>query len=360
MPKLKKNVSPLLTRSIESLALAIELFNRPSESGRHHAVLILLQHAFEMLLKAGILQKTGSIHDREQRYTYGFDRCLAIASEELSLISADERSTLSILDAQRDQAAHFYVEMSEDVLYVHAQSGVTLFEALLGRAFGQTLTDYLPSRVLPISTRPPRDISILLSAELDEVDRLLAAEKRQGAQAMARLRTILAFTVGSRDATERVSEAEIEAVIAKRRKRQQWDLILPEIAQLRMSTDGSGIPISMRISKDAKIAVRVAKPGEPVEGTLLKQEIDPWTVFNLSRNDLAEKLGLSGPKTHALIYELEIQKDPECYKELRRKSQVHKGYSKKALDRLREAQKTMNIEDVWKKHKHKLTSRRKS
>lgn len=76
MPKLKKNVSPLLDKSIESLTLAIEIFNRPTEIARAHGVLILMQHAFEMLLKACILQQTGSIHDREQRYTYGFDRCL--------------------------------------------------------------------------------------------------------------------------------------------------------------------------------------------------------------------------------------------------------------------------------------------
>lgn len=356
MPNLKKNVAPLLERAIESLTLSIELFNRPAETARRHGVLILLQHAFEMLLKSSILQRTGSIHDREQRYTFGFDKCLTVATHELGILKPDERATLSILDAQRDQAAHYYVEVSEDVLYVHAQSAVTLFDEVLKRAFSKSLADMLPSRVLPVSTRPPRDLTLLLTSELLEVDRLLEAGTRQGAHAAARLRTVLAFAVGSRDGAERVPESDIEAAIAKRRKKQEWDVILPEIAQLKLSTDGSGIPISMRISKDAQIAVRVAKPGEPVEGTLLKQDIDPWTVFTMSRDDLAEKLELSGPRTHALIYELKIQEDQECYRELRRKSQTFKGYSKKALDRLRLGKGELNLDDVWQKHRAKLTS----
>ena len=151
-------------------------------------------------------------------------------------------------------------------------------------------------------------------------------------------------------------ETDIDSAIARRRKKQEWAVILPEIAQLRLDTDGSGIPISMRIAKQADIAVRVAKPGEPIEGILLKQEIDPWTVFTMSRDDLAKKIELSGPRTHALIFELDLQADPECYRELRKKSQVFKGYSKKALDRLRVAMEEMDIEAIWQKQRGRLTS----
>ncbi len=274
------------------------------------------------------------------------------------MLKPDERATLSILDAQRDQAAHYYVEISEDVLYVHAQSGVTLFDELLQRTFSKSLANILPSRVLPISARPPRDLVVLLSSELAEVDRLLVSGSRQGAQAAARLRTVLAFAIGSREKGERVPESGIDLAIAKRRKHQEWDVILPEIAQLKLSTDGSGIPLSMRISKDSRLAVRVAKPGEKTDGILLKQEIDPWTVYTLNLNELAEKIGCTGPKTQALIYELKIKEDLECYKELRRKSQTFKAYSKKALDRLRQALelKEVDLKEVWQKHKSRFSN----
>lgn len=317
---------------------------------------MMLQHAFEMLLKAAILQRTGSIHEREQRYTYGFDRCLIIAEQQLKIISRDGRSTLSILDAQRDQAAHFYVNMSEDMLYVHAQSGVTLFAEILKEAFGIRLAERLPGRILPVSTRPPRDLVALFSSELAEVDKLLSGGKRQGATAAAKLRSILAFTVGARDGAQRVSEADNAHAMAKRRKRAEWEVILPEIAQLQLTTDGGGIPITMRISKDASVAVRVAKPGEEVPGTVVKQHIDPWDVYTMSRDDLAGKLGLTGPRTHALIYELRIQDDPDCYKELRKKSQVYKGYSKKALDALRTGRDTLDMVVIWQRHRNKFVT----
>ena len=93
------------------------------------------------------------------------------------------------MDAQRDQAAHYYVELSEDVLYVHAQSGVTLFNEVLNKSFGVVLSERLPSRILPVSTRPPRDLVVLFNNELAEVDRLLTGGKRQGAAAAAKLRS---------------------------------------------------------------------------------------------------------------------------------------------------------------------------
>lgn len=177
MPRLKKNVSPLLDKGIASLTLAISLFNRPTEIARTHGVPILMQHAFEMLLKACILQMTGSIHDREQRYTYGFDRCLAVATEQLEDNLYRRERPYSILGRQRDQAAHYYVEMSEDILYVHAQSGVTLLNTVLKNAFGIALSEKLPSRILPVSTCPPRDLVSLFSGELAQVDRLLTSGK---------------------------------------------------------------------------------------------------------------------------------------------------------------------------------------
>lgn len=354
MPKLKRNVGPLLQKAIDSLTLGIELFNRPSEVGRIHGVLILLQHAFEMLLKATILQRTGKVHDQNQKYTYSFDRCLVIAAEELKVLTKDERRTLSILDAQRDQAAHYYSEVSEDLLYVHAQSSVTLFDHLLQSTFSQTLAKRIPSRVLPVSTRPPKDMTLLFDRELSEIDLLLEPGKRQGAKALARLRSVLAVVTGSRDAQERVSERELLAAVAERRKGKDWEIILPEVAQLKLTTEGSGIPISMRISKDAPIAVRVAQPGEEVFGTLIKKEVNLWDVFTLSRDDLADKIGLTGPRTHALIYELELQKDPNCYRELKKKKLILKGYSKKALDLLLEARESVDMDKVWQRHKHKL------
>lgn len=56
---MKKEVKHLYNKAVDSLVLSIELFNRPNDTARVHGVLIMMDHSFEMLLKASILQKGG-------------------------------------------------------------------------------------------------------------------------------------------------------------------------------------------------------------------------------------------------------------------------------------------------------------
>lgn len=360
MPKAKRDVAELKKRATNSLVLGIELFNRPHDQGRAEGVLIILHHAFEMLLKAIIKDKTGTVHAKGEKYSYGFDKCLEVAQNEIKVISADERTTLSILDAHRDTAIHYYQDVSEDLLYLQAQAAVTLFDDLLRRVFKERLADCIPERVLPVSTRPPKDLKVLIDSELSQVDELLQAGSRKGIQAAARLRPILAMATATRSDAERVTEGELRKAINRRRRGDDWRIIFPEVAQLKLETQGDGIPIFLRIKKDADITVRVAKDGEPVIGTLIKQEVNIWDKYNLGRDDLAKKLGISGPKTSALILELKIQEDQDCYKVLRRKSSTFKGYSKAALDRLQSAiNDGVDIEGVWEKQRHNFGAKKR-
>ena len=355
MPKAKRDVAELRKRAINSLVLAIELFNRPHDQGRAETVLILLHHAFEMLLKAVIKDQTGTIHAKGERYTYGFDKCLEVTQNNLKVISSDERATLSILDAHRDIAAHYYLEISEDLLYIQAQASTTLFDDLLKKAFGVSLANEIPERVLPISTKPPTNLQLLLDTELSQIDSLLAAGRRKGAIAAARLRPLIAYATASRDECQRASESDVCRAIKRRRKGDDWSIILPEVARLHLDTTGNGIPIYIRIKKDAELGVRIAKDGEPIVGTLIKQEINIWDKYNMGRDDLARNLGISGPRTSAIVLELGIQEDANCFKVLRRKKSEFKGYSKAALDRIRKAlDNGLDVEAVWAKHRHRF------
>ena len=108
------------------------------------------------------------------------------------------------------------------------------------------------------------------------------------------------------------------------------------------------------------MGVRIANENEPVSGFLVKQEVNIWDKYNLGRDDLAKKLGLSGPRTSAVILELGIQDDAECFKILRRKKTELKAYSKKALDRMRQALADgLDVEQVWSKQRHRFGGRRR-
>lgn len=274
MPRTKMDVAELKKRAVSSLVLAIELFNRPHEQGRAEGVLILLHHAFEMLLKAIIKDRTGLVHEKGGKYSYRFEKCLEVARNEIKILSRDDRGFLSILDAHRDTVVHFYQEVSEDLLYIQAQAAVTLFSDLLEKAFKERLSDMMPERVLPVSTRPPKDLQLLLDNEFSQIDEILKRGSRKGPQAIARLRPIMALATASRDKPERLTETELRKAVSRRRGGEEWSVIFPEVAQLKLDTEGGGIPISMRIKKDAEMAVRVAKPSETSMGVLIKQEIN--------------------------------------------------------------------------------------
>lgn len=158
------------------------------------------------------------------------------------MLSKDERSALSILDAHRDTAVHYYQDVSEDLLYLQSQSAVTLFDDILSKSFGVKLADFIPERVLPVSTRPPKDIQLLIDSELSQIDDLLGAGNRKGIQATARLRSVMALATASRDNAERVTESELCKAIRRRRAGEEWKVIFPEIGQLRLETEGGGIP----------------------------------------------------------------------------------------------------------------------
>lgn len=54
---MKREAKLLLDKAINSLLLSVEHFNKASDVERMEAVLIFLDHAFEMLLKASLVER---------------------------------------------------------------------------------------------------------------------------------------------------------------------------------------------------------------------------------------------------------------------------------------------------------------
>jgi hypothetical protein len=59
--------------------------------------------------------------------------------------------------------------------------------------------------------------------------------------------------------------------------------------------------------------------------------------YSLGLNPLADKVGMTAPKTLAVVLELDLQSDEEFFKPIRIGRQPHKRYSQKAIGRIREA-----------------------
>jgi hypothetical protein len=160
-----RRISGLLKdKAISSLRRATAAFNGVDDDGRQTTVLLHLQHCFEMLLKAALLEKGVAVFDRRKGRAIGFEKCLNLSGQHLGLAEA-EVGILRAIDALRDDEQHYLAEVSEDLLYVHARGAVTLFDEILTANFSERLADSLPERVLPISTSPPRDIQILIDEQ---------------------------------------------------------------------------------------------------------------------------------------------------------------------------------------------------
>jgi len=170
--------------------LSIELFNRPVDLGRVSAFLILLDHSFEMFLKAAIIHLNGNIWEKDKPQTIGFDKCVRLGLSELKFLSEEQALTLQTINGLRDAAQHHIIEISEEQLYLHAQAGITLFRDLLKNVFDIDFISRLPARVLPISTVAPTDVAILFDVKIEEIKKLLEPGKRKRTEAYARLRPL--------------------------------------------------------------------------------------------------------------------------------------------------------------------------
>lgn len=229
MTRLRRETIRFKRQALDSLILAIELFNRPHKASRTEAVLFFLQHAFEMLLKAAIYQDRGRVHEPRSPTTYGFDKCLAITRSDLNIITQDMANTLSILDGHRDCAMHHLLEMSEEALYLHAQAAVTMFDDILKRAFKESLRDYLPERVLPISTSPPKEMYLFMDKEFTGIRDLIAPGRHRRAEAKARIRPYLIMESALQGDRRQPTDAQVSRVIRRMKTGDDWQAIFPEL-----------------------------------------------------------------------------------------------------------------------------------
>jgi hypothetical protein len=159
------------------------LFNKALNS------LIFLDHSFEMLLKAAILHRGGKIREKRAKQTIGFDGCVrnALSDGVVKFLTNENALSLQVINSLRDAAQHHIVHLSEQHLYLHAQSGLTIFREILKNVFNRDLIELLPERVLPISTSSPKDIASFFETEIDEIKKLLKPKSRKRVEAFAKL-----------------------------------------------------------------------------------------------------------------------------------------------------------------------------
>ena len=190
--KLRRDARRLKQKAISSLVIGLEAFNGFSSDGRQTTILLHFQHAVEMLVKASLVQKKINILDKDKDHQAGFKKCLSLSSEHCK-INGQQAGVFRTIDAMRDAEQHWFIEVPEDTLYLHARALITSFDEVLESQFSEKLADYLPTRVLPVSTMPEADFDVMVGRECNTIKELLAPNRRARDEARGRIHTLLAM-----------------------------------------------------------------------------------------------------------------------------------------------------------------------
>lgn len=356
---MKRNAKALLDRSLDSLHLAVELFNRPWDRGRKEGVLIFLDRSFELLLKSVLSAKNRSLREASSKETFGFDKCVRVclSDERVKCVSEEDAITLQIINSLRDAAQHYILEVSEAQLYLYTQAGVSLYKRILLDCFDMALSDAFPDRVLPVSSTPPSNLAGIIDAEFEDIKRLVAPGHRRGFESQARLRG-LAIVEGSLSGRKaQPDDEDLDAYITEIRSGRSWTEIFPGVASLSLDTSGTGMTFSIKLTKKEGVPVHLVPEGTPGATIISVKRVNELDFYNLPLHKIAEHLSLSSPRALAIIHHLNIQSNFDYFKEFVIGSQKTKRYSKQALDFMKSELPKLDMNAVWNKHKPKGKSK---
>jgi hypothetical protein len=343
--------------AIASLRRAVASFNLPYEEGRHSAVLIALDHAFEKLLKGGLLHQGGEIWEGGDGQTIGFASCVNIAENgiqddpAISFLKETQATTIRTVNAYRDSAYHHLLDLSEQHLYTVTQAGVTVFDDVLEDVFDDRLAGHMPARVLPVSTKPPQDFALLLDEEFSQVKELL--NSRQKNLARAKLHSLEGLERSVQGDHSPPTKDELDTRLDDVLEIDNWTEIFPGVASLNLVTEGTGPNLSIHITKSEGMAVQLEDeddvPDEAIIGVKRVNELD---FYNLGIKEIGDKLPISWQKAKTVAIELDLFEDLKYYKEIDVGAQTHKRYSGHALKQIREALESGEVDpdEAWEEH----------
>ncbi len=346
---MKREPRLLVQKACDALVLSIELFNRPYDRGRVSSTLIQLDHAFEMLLKAAIVHRGGRIREKRAKETIGFDACVrrSLSDGKIKYLSEEQALLLQTINGLRDAAQHHLLDISEGQLYVHVQSGVTLFRDLLKVVFKQNLTAHLPTRVLPVSTSPPTDLTTLFETEVSEIKKLLSPGKRRRVEALSRLRPLAILDVTIRGKKGQPSDPELRRLGKDLSSGKAWTDVFPGASSVEIKADGTGPVLSLRLSKKEGIPIQLVPEGTPGASVVAVKRVNELDYYSLGAKQLAEKVGLTVPKLVAVVEHIGLRGKEDCYKEIKIGTSTFKRYSPKAIGAVTEALRKDSADSIW-------------
>jgi hypothetical protein len=121
------------------------------------------------------------------------------------------------------------------------------------------------------------------------------------------------------------------------------------VASVTLTAEGTGPSIDLRIAKTG-IPVQLVPEGTVGAAVVAVKRVDELGFYNLGRDELAKLVGLSGPKTTAVVRFLKLKEDRSCFQQIVIGKSKFDRYSTKASERIGAALQEHSIDDIWKSH----------
>ena len=206
----------------------------------------------------------------------------------------------------------------------------------------------------PVSTSPPTTLATLFESEVEEIKKLLRPGKRRQIEVMARLRP-LAYDSTIQGEKGQPSDADLRRMSKDLLAGKTWVDAFKGASAVEITADGVGPSLCLRLSKKEGIPIQLVAEGTPGASVVAVKRVNELDFYNLGAKQVAEKLNTSMPKAIAVVDHLKLRSKPDCYKEFKIGSLLHKRYSQKALDEITIALNKESIDDIWASRNSKRT-----
>jgi hypothetical protein len=334
--RIRKEAQPRVELAIDALVLFVNEFNQIRQDRRTEKVLINLHWAFEHILKACVIQQGGSIREEGREHVIGFERAknLGLNNAGTKFLTFSDWQYLTWLQNFRGAAYHDLVEADETELYLISITGLKLFDKLLDELFLESLSERLGPVVLPITTLPILDISLLLDRKSSQIAQLVKQGEndraRRAARSLAELENALRRQGPEDELPHGITKTSIDSIVEHASKGKSLSSALSNTAAIRIANEGGAV-ISLSLS---------GSKGTAVSGQLKDSElvvayrpVNPADKYMLSSQDICKKLKISSAVLTGVMRELKIKENKDyCYMHGRHGAKLQQpGYSHQAM-----------------------------
>lgn len=158
--KRKMVMSNLVKNSMAAYYAAIEIHNKPNIQYRYETVTLLINNAWELILKAFIRK---SIKDRsiytENNHTITLDRALDYVNQYFNSIKPNSflaiKENIELVEKYRNDVAHYYPEQLEPYIFMLVAKSALNYVDFLKTNFGKDIMDIDGLFIMPLGFKLP-------------------------------------------------------------------------------------------------------------------------------------------------------------------------------------------------------------